>query len=61
METSKYQIRKAYKKLKEQGYMTLEKVCTYAEEYDNGLYTSDSPILFTKVYVLTEKGRDFRC
>lgn len=58
MKTSKYQIRKAYRNLKDQEYMKLEKYCTYTEEYDNGLYTQDIPILYTKVYMLTEKGKE---
>lgn len=56
LNTSKYQVNKAYKKLKEQGYMEMQKVPSYCEEYDNGLYTQDIPILYTKVYILTDKG-----
>ena len=33
-------------------------MCKYCEEYDNGLYTQDIPILYTKVYVLTDKARE---
>lgn len=54
--TSKYQVRKAYKSLLEKGYMKLEKYPSYCEEYDNGLYTQDIPVLYTKVYVLTNKA-----
>ena len=54
--TSKYQVRKAYKSLLEKGYMKLEKYPSYCEEYDNGLYTQDIPVLYTKVYVLTDKA-----
>lgn len=56
LNTSKYQIQKAYKNLREQGYMEMQKVPSYCEEYDNGLYTQDIPILYSKVYILTEKG-----
>lgn len=56
MKTSLYQIKKAYKTLKEKGYMKLEEFPTLTEEYDNGLYTQSVPILFTKVYVLTDEG-----
>lgn len=56
MKTSKYQIRKAYKSLKEQGYMRLEPFPTLTEEYDNGLYTQTVVILHTKVYTLTDDG-----
>lgn len=58
METSTYQIRKAYKQLAEEGYLKLEKVPTAFEEYDNGLYTESSPYLFCKVYALTNKTID---
>lgn len=54
--TSKYQVRKAYKSLLEKGYMKLEKYPSYCEEYDNGLYIEDIPVLYTKVYVLTDKA-----
>lgn len=56
LRTSKYQIKKAYKSLKEKEYIELEKEPTYFEEYDNGLYCESVPILFTKVYVITQKG-----
>lgn len=56
LRTSKYQIQKAYKSLKEKEYIELEKVPTDFEEYDNGLYCESVPILFTKVYVITQKG-----
>ena len=58
LNTSEYQVRKAYKSLLEKGYMKLEKYPSYCEEYDNGLYTQDIPILYTKVYVLTDKARE---
>lgn len=54
--TSKYQVRKAYKSLLEKGYMKLEKYPSYCEEYDNGLYIEDIPVLYAKVYVLTDKA-----
>lgn len=56
LKTSKYQVNKAYKKLKEQGYMEMSEVPTYYEEYYNGLYDVSVPILYTKVYILTDKG-----
>ena len=56
LNTSKYQIRKIYKRLAEQGYMKIDKVCTYGEEYWNGLYDEFIPILYTKAYVLTNRG-----
>ena len=58
METSIYQIRKAYKQLAEEGYLKLEKVPTAFEEYDNGLYCEAIPYLFCNVYTLTNKTRD---
>ena len=58
MRTSTYQIRKAYKRLAEEGYLKLEKVPTAFEEYDNGLYTESIPYLFCKVYVLTSKAKE---
>lgn len=58
METSTYQIRKAYKQLVKEGYLKLEKVPTAFEEYDNGLYTESNPYLFCKVYTLTQKAKD---
>ena len=58
LKTSKYQIRKIYRSLKEQGYMQLDKICTYADEYWNGLYDETVPILYSKVYVLTNKARE---
>lgn len=58
METSTYQIRKAYKQLAEEGYLKLEKVPTAFEEYDNGLYTESHPYLFCNVYTLTNKAKD---
>lgn len=56
MGTSKYQIRKAYKSLKEQGYMRIEVYPTLTADYDNGLYCETIPILHTKVYTLTDDG-----
>jgi hypothetical protein len=47
LDTSKYQIQKAYKRLTEQGYMKLDKVCTH-----------EVPVLYAKAYVLTDKARD---
>lgn len=58
METSTYQIRKAYKQLAEEGYLKLEKVPIAFEEYDNGLYCEAIPYLFCKVYTLTNKAKD---
>ena len=43
LNTSKYQIRKCYRSLAEQGYMELTKICTYGEEYWNGLYDEFIP------------------
>jgi len=59
LKTSKYQIRKIYKDLKEKGLMELKKVPTYCEEYDNGLYTVGVPILYSKVYVISKKGEEY--
>lgn len=56
LDTSQYQVRKTYKSLSEKGYMKLEKYPTYCEEYDNGLYVQDIPVLYTKAYVLTDKA-----
>lgn len=56
LNTTKYQIRKCYKRLVEEGYMELVKVCTYGEEYWNGLYDEFIPILYAKAYALTNKG-----
>lgn len=58
METSTYQIRKAYKQLAEEGYLKLEKVPTAFEECDNGLYIESYPYLFCNVYTLTQKAKD---
>lgn len=58
MKTSTYQIRKAYKKLEEEGYLKLKKVPTAFEEYDNGLYCEAIPYLFCNVYTLTNKAED---
>lgn len=59
LKTSKYQIRKIYKELKEKELMEIEKFPTYCEEYDNGLYTVDVPILYSKVYTLSKKGEEY--
>lgn len=59
LNTSKYQIQKAYKSLKNKGYIEKENFCTYAEEYDNGLYVQDIPILYTKAYVPSNKGLEY--
>lgn len=58
LDTSKYQVQKAYKRLTEQGYMKLDKVCTHYEDYDDGMYLREVPILYAKAYVLTDKARD---
>lgn len=59
LKTSKYQIRKIYKALKEKELMEIEKFPTYCEEYDNGLYTVGVPILYSKVYILSKKGEEY--
>lgn len=59
LKTSKYQIRKIYKELKEKGLMEIKKIPTYCEEYDNGLYTVDIPILYSNVYILSKKGEEY--
>ena len=59
LNTSMYQIKKAYQELKERGFISLEKFCTYAEEYDNGLYSETLPVLYTKVYMITREGQEF--
>lgn len=59
LKTSKYQIQKAYKTLKERGFIKIKEVPTYTADYDNGLYVQDIPILFTKCYVITDKGVEF--
>lgn len=58
METSTYQIRKAYKQLAEEGYLKIEKIPTAFNEYDNGLYTESIPYLFCKTYTLTQKAKN---
>lgn len=58
METSTYQIRKAYKQLAEEGYLKIEKIPTAFDEYDNGLYTESTPYLFCKTYTLTQKTKN---
>ncbi len=57
LNTSKYQVQKAYKSLLQKGYMEIRKVGTHYEDYYNGLYDVSVPILFTNVYVTTEEGR----
>lgn len=59
LNTSKYQINKAYKSLKEKKFIKLEKIGTYFADYDNGLYCEEVPVLYTKAYVMTTQGRDF--
>jgi len=59
LETSKYQIQKAFKSLKEKGFLEKEEYPTLTAEYDNGLYSYNIPVLTTKVYMITEKGYDF--
>ena len=59
LETSKYQIRKAFKNLKEKGFLEKEEYPTLTADYDNGLYSYNIPVLTTKVYMITEKGYDF--
>lgn len=56
LNTSEYQIRRAYKNLEQEGYMKKIKIPVYCEEYDNGLYTEAIPILYAKVFDITEKG-----
>lgn len=58
LKTSKYQVSKAYKSLKEKGYMQMSEIPIYYEEYYNGLYDEAVPILYTKVYILTDKGKE---
>lgn len=58
LKTSKYQIQKAFKTLKEKGYLQIEKYPTLTEDYDNGLYTETIVILHTNVYMITQKGYD---
>ena len=58
LNTSEYQVRKAYRILLKKGYIKLDKMPTQYEEYDNGLYTENIPVLYTKVYVLTDKARE---
>ena len=59
LKTSKYQVQKAYKSLKEKGLMKIEQYPTFCEEYDNGLYIQDIPMLFAKVYVISSKGEEY--
>ena len=56
LQTSKYQVRRAFRNLRDEGYMKLIKYPTYCEDYDNGLYTVANAILTTNVYEITEKG-----
>lgn len=59
LETSDYQIQKAYKSLKEKGLMEIIKFPIYFEEYYNGLYDVVVPILYSKVYVISKKGEEY--
>ena len=59
LNTSMYQIKKAYMELKERKFISLENFCTYSEEYYNGLYSETIPILYTKVYMITREGQEF--
>lgn len=56
LNTSKYQIQKAYKSLKNKGLIEIKQFGTYFNEYDNGLYVQDIPILYTNAYVPSNKG-----
>lgn len=58
LKTSKYQIQKAFKTLREKGYLQIEKYPTLTAECDNGLYSYDVPVLCTQVYMITSKGYD---
>lgn len=57
--TSTYQVQKCYKSLLEKEYLKIDKVGTYFEDYNNGLYTVSNPILFCKVYMLTDRGKEY--
>ena len=57
--TSTYQVKKAYKKLAEQGFMELQRVPSHYDEYYNGLFTVTTPVLYTKAYLLTDKARKY--
>ena len=59
LKTSRYQIQKAFKSLKEKGFLKIERIPSHWEEYDNGLYTTGIPILYTKAYVITPEGKEY--
>lgn len=59
LKTSRYQIQKAFKSLKEKGFLKIERIPSHWEEYDNGLYTTGIPILYTKAYVITSEGKEY--
>lgn len=59
LNTSRYQIQKAYKNLKDKGYMEIRRFGTYFAEYDNGLYVEDIPVLYTNAYVPSNKGLEY--
>lgn len=59
LKVSKYRIQKAYKSLKNKGYIEKIKIPTYCEEYYNGLYDVSIPILYTQVYVISNKGKKY--
>lgn len=56
MNISTYKVRKAFKKLAEEGYLELGKVPTAFQDYDNGLCVVSEPWLYCKAYVLTPKA-----
>lgn len=58
LKTSKYQIQKSFKNLKEKGYLQIESYPTLTAECDNGLYSYNVPVLCTRVYMITSKGYD---
>lgn len=57
LQTSLYQIRRAYKRLEKLGYMEKIEIPTECEEYDNGLYTETIIVLKTKAFNITEAGK----
>ena len=56
LNTSLYQVRKAYKSLEKQGYMKKVDIPTLLDEYDNGLYCETITILKTKGFDITDEG-----
>lgn len=56
LKTSKYQVYKAFEKLKELGYVKINKYPVHCEEYYNGLYTETIPILSCNIFDITTKG-----